>query len=110
MPSRIALVRFSTRRSANFHLRLDTSGSQVMHSHQVRASLFLALLTVSILPTLARAEHEGKVQVLLLGDSTTIGSVCRRVEPKGLNLEDVIRSLLASEQDLPPVNVINQGR
>ncbi len=55
-------------------------------------------------------EHEGKVQVLLLGDSTTIGSVCRRNEPKGPHLEDVIRNLLAAESDLPPVNVINQGR
>ena len=56
------------------------------------------------------AEHEGKVQVLLLGDSTTIGSVCRRTEPQSADLEDVIRELLAAEKDLPPVNVINLGR
>jgi len=56
------------------------------------------------------AEHEGKIQVLLLGDSTTIGSVCRRTEPQSANLEDVIRELLAAEKDLPPVNVINLGR
>src|SRR5262245_42752349 len=71
---------------------------------------FFALLTIAVSPTFARAEHEGKVQVLLLGDSTTIGSVCRRVEPKGPHLEDVVRSLLATESDLPPVNVINHGR
>jgi lysophospholipase L1-like esterase len=58
----------------------------------------------------ARAEHEGKLQILLLGDSTTIGSVCRLTDPKGPHLEDVIRSLLAAETDLPPTNVINQGR
>jgi lysophospholipase L1-like esterase len=58
----------------------------------------------------ARAEHEGKLQVLLLGDSTTIGSICRKTDPKAPQLEDVIRLLLAAEKDLPPVNVINQGR
>lgn len=61
-------------------------------------------------PHTARAEHDGKVQILLLGDSTTIGSVCRVTDPKGPHLEDVIRSLLAIEKDLPPTNVINQGR
>ena len=58
----------------------------------------------------ARAEHEGKIQVLLLGDSTTIGSVCRITDPAGPHLEDVIRLRLAAEKDLPAVNVINQGR
>jgi lysophospholipase L1-like esterase len=58
----------------------------------------------------AQAEHEGKLQILLLGDSTTIGSVCRAVEPQQPQLEDVIRLLLAAEKDLPPTNVINQGR
>ena len=38
------------------------------------------------------AEHDGKIQILLLGDSTTIGSVCRQVEPAALHLEDVIQS------------------
>ncbi len=57
----------------------------------------------------ARAEHEGKVQVLLLGDSTTEESVPRRHHPAGPHFEDVIRLLLATEKDLPPVNVINLG-
>jgi lysophospholipase L1-like esterase len=56
-----------------------------------------------------RAEHEGKVQILLLGDSTTEGSIPRRHVPQGPHLEDVIRMLLAEEQDLPPTNVINLG-
>lgn len=55
------------------------------------------------------AEHEGKVQILLLGDSTTEGSVPRRHVPQGPHLEDVIRMLLAEEKDLPPTNVINLG-
>lgn len=55
------------------------------------------------------AEHEGRVQIMLLGDSTTEGSVPRRHVPKGPHLEDVIRELLAAEKDLPPTNVINLG-
>lgn len=55
------------------------------------------------------AEHEGKVQILLLGDSTTEGSIPRRHVPQGPHLEDVIRELLAAEKDLPPANVINLG-
>lgn len=51
-----------------------------------------------------------KVRILLLGDSTVIGSVCRREQPKADHLEDVIRKLLAAEADLPPTEVINQGR
>jgi lysophospholipase L1-like esterase len=56
-----------------------------------------------------KAEHEGKVQILLLGDSTTEGSVPRRHVPEGPHLEDVIRLLLAEEKDLPPTSVINLG-
>jgi lysophospholipase L1-like esterase len=58
----------------------------------------------------ASAEHEGKIQVLLLGDSTTIGSVCRQTNPDGPHLEDVVRIQLATRPGLPPVHVINQGR
>lgn len=58
----------------------------------------------------AQAEHEGKLQIVLLGDSTTIGSVCRATHRDGPHLEDVIRLLLATDKDLPPTNVINQGR
>lgn len=68
------------------------------------------LVAVVVFPALSRAEHDGKLQILLLGDSTTIGSVCRITNPEGPHLEDVIRLLLATEKDLPPANVINQGR
>ena len=70
---------------------------------------FTALLVANIPMTPVRAEHDGKVQILLLGDSTTEGSVPRRHLPKGPHLEDVIRELLAAEKDLPPTNVINLG-
>lgn len=68
-----------------------------------------AILVLGSGSTLVRAEHEGKVQILLLGDSTTEGSVPRRHVPQGPHLEDVIRELLAAEKDLPPTNVINLG-
>lgn len=60
----------------------------------------------------ARADEQkpAKVRILLLGDSTVIGSVCRREAPKADHLEDVIRKLLAAEADLPPTEVVNQGR
>ncbi len=73
------------------------------------AILCTAVLASSLNNHVVRAEHDGKVQVLLLGDSTTEGSVPRRHVPKGPHLEDVIRELLAEEKDLPPANVINLG-
>ena len=48
--------------------------------------------------------------MLLLGDSTVIGSVCRTVHPKADHLEDVVRKLLAADSDLPPVEVVNRGQ
>ena len=50
-----------------------------------------------------------RVRVLLLGDSTVIGSVCRDMHPKADHLEDVVRKLLAADADLPPVEVVNRG-
>jgi lysophospholipase L1-like esterase len=57
-----------------------------------------------------KAEVDGKVQVVLLGDSTTIGSVPRSVRPEGPHLEDIIRSLLKAQGDLPACEVINLGQ
>lgn len=73
-------------------------------------SLTLIGAWLTFAPQSVRAEHEGKIQILLLGDSTTIGSVCRQTNPEGPHLEDVIRLRLSADQKLPPVNVINQGR
>jgi len=72
----------------------------------------LALCLVALLlfaPSITRAEHEGKLQIVLLGDSTTEGSVPRRHYPKGPHLEDVVSQLLAAEGDLPPCHTINLG-
>ena len=83
-----------------------------MNISRIRAAVVcLGICMVSVgSPRALRAEHDGKLQILLLGDSTTIGSVCRTTDPKGPHLEDVIRSLLSAEKDLPPSSVINQGR
>jgi lysophospholipase L1-like esterase len=72
----------------------------------------LALGLVLANAPVVRAEdpQPAKVRVLLLGDSTVIGSVCRSVAPKADHLEDVIRKLLAAEKDLPAIEVVNQGR
>jgi lysophospholipase L1-like esterase len=68
-----------------------------------------ALAATVLLPAIARAEYQGKVQILLLGDSATEASIPRRISPEEAQLEDVIRVLLAAEGDLPPTNVINSG-
>ena len=74
--------------------------------HLVALAGFLALFQ-GALP--AAAEHEGKVQILLLGDSTTEGSIPRLLVPEGPHLEDVITQLLAAEEDLPACNTIQCG-
>jgi len=78
-------------------------------SLRIMTTMFLTILALAGGNAPAWAEHDGKVQVVLLGDSTTEGSVPRRLVPKGPHLEDVIRELLAEEKDLPPTNVINLG-
>ena len=74
-------------------------------------SLSCLLILLAARPGFVRAEDKkpATVRVLLLGDSTVIGSVCRELQPKADHLEDVVRKLLAAEADLPPVEVINRG-
>lgn len=67
----------------------------------------LALLAAA--PAVLRATHEGKIQIVLLGDSTTEGSIPRKLVPSGPHLEQVIEQLLAAEGDLPPCKVTNLG-
>lgn len=70
----------------------------------------LFLLAPSVSQAAEPAKGARPVRVLLLGDSTCIGSICRLVAPKADHLEQVIEKLLAAEKDLPPVKVINKGR
>jgi lysophospholipase L1-like esterase len=68
------------------------------------AALFLVLAAVA-----ARAEHEGKLQILLLGDSTTEAAVPKILLPNEPALEGIVDLLLAGEGDLPPTQTINLG-
>ena len=67
------------------------------------------MLAIALPPSCANAEHEGRIQILLLGDSTTEGSVPRRLKPEDPHLEKVLEQLLAAEGDLPPCHVINSS-
>lgn len=71
--------------------------------------VLLTIVSFMIPVHAAFAEHDGKLQILLLGDSTTEGSIPRLTNKEGPHLEDVITSLIAAEGDLPPCNVINLG-
>lgn len=69
----------------------------------------VVLLLLAAGPGHADDPKPAKVRVLLLGDSTVIGTVCREMKPQADHLEDVVRKLLAAEADLPPVEVVNRG-
>ena len=57
--------------------------------------LIAGVLSVLFTTGPARAEHEGKVQILLLGDSTTEGSIPRRHVPQGPHLEEVMGGVVS---------------
>lgn len=57
------------------------------------------VVALVLLPDVVRAEYQGKVQILLLGDSATEASIPRKIAPHEAQFEDVIRILLAAEQD-----------
>ena len=48
------------------------------------------MYSVALAPCDVKAEHQGYIQILLLGDSTTEGSVPRRLKPEGPHLEEVL--------------------
>ena len=84
--------------------------------HSLAARLLVGGIVLAIVisnagsPLKARAEHEEKLQILLLGDSTTEGSVPRRLKPEGPHLEEMLEQLLAAEEDLPACHVLNSSR
>ncbi|MAT16782.1 MAG: lipolytic protein G-D-S-L family, partial [Planctomyces sp.] len=86
-----------------------------MHSYgQLLSRYPLTIVVVTLLALLSfnellHAEHDGKVQILLLGDSTTEGSIPRLMKPEGPHLEAVLEQLLAAQKDLPPTHVINSS-
>src|SRR5262245_38824608 len=90
-----------------FHVSEPITGALPMLNRLLTFPVVLLLLV----PSVGRAEDNqpAKVRVLLLGDSTVIGTVCRELRPKADQLEDVVRKLLAAETDLPPVEVVDRG-
>jgi len=51
-----------------------------------------------------------RLQILLLGDSTTEASIPKKLAPDEPQLEDMLRIKLATESDLPPCDVYNEGQ
>jgi lysophospholipase L1-like esterase/nicotinamidase-related amidase len=92
-------------------------------SHQRGTELFIEHVEKRICPTITSDQLIGgkpfaysvatngtkRLQILLLGDSTTEASIPKMVAPEEAQLEDSIRILLAAEKDLPPVDVYNLG-
>lgn len=50
-----------------------------------------------------------RLQILLIGDSTTEASIPKKLAPDEPQFEDHVRILLGIEPDLPPVDVYNEG-
>jgi lysophospholipase L1-like esterase len=71
--------------------------------------ILAALVVFAFTLTTAIAEHEGQIQILLLGDSTTEAKIPKTLLPNEPQLEDLIRILIAAEGDLPATHVINLG-
>ena len=92
-------------------------------SHQRGTELFIEHVESRICPTITSDQILGgqpfafskatagakRLQILLLGDSSTEAIIPKKVAPKEPQFEDVIRMLLASGKDMPPADVINEG-
>ncbi|MDI1314312.1 SGNH/GDSL hydrolase family protein, partial [Prosthecobacter sp.] len=50
-----------------------------------------------------------RLQIILLGDSTTEASIPKKMAPSEPQIEDTLRIQLALESDLPPCDVYNEG-
>jgi lysophospholipase L1-like esterase len=92
-------------------------------SHQRGTELFLEHVEKRICTTITSDQIAGgtpfrfsnatsgpkRLQVLLLGDSTTEASIPKLLAPEEPQLEDGIRIQLAGEKDCPPADVYNLG-
>ena len=92
-------------------------------SHVRGTELFVQHVEKRICPTLTSDQFIGgqpfafsnataggkRVQVLLLGDSSTEASIPKQVAPDEPQFEDTVRMLLAANKDMPPTDVINAG-
>lgn len=93
-------------------------------SHQRGTELFIEHIEKHICPTITSDQILGdgkaftfsdatagprRTQILLIGDSTTEASIPKKLAPDEPQFEDFIRILLATELDLPPTDVSNEG-
>lgn len=93
-------------------------------SHVRGTELFIEHIEKRICPTITSDQilGDGKVfaysdatagpkrlQILLLGDSTTEAGIPKKFAPDEPQFEDHLRILLATEPDLPPTDVYNEG-
>lgn len=92
-------------------------------SHARGTELFTEYVEKRICPTITSDQFIGgsafsfskatagkkRLQICLLGDSTTEASIPKKLAPEEPQFEDSVRMLLASEPDLPPCDVYNEG-
>lgn len=92
-------------------------------SHVRGTELFVQHVEKRICPTITSDQFVGsqpfafsdatagkkRVQILLLGDSTTEAIIPKKLAPDEPQFEDMLRIKLATEPDLPPCDVYNEG-
>jgi lysophospholipase L1-like esterase/nicotinamidase-related amidase len=92
-------------------------------SHARGTELFIAHLERHVCPTVTSDQIIGgqpfafsnatagrkRLQIILLGDSTTEAGIPKKLAPDEPQLEDNVRILLAAEAGLPPADVYNEG-
>lgn len=92
-------------------------------SHVRGTELFAQHVEKSIAPTITSDQFIGgkpfafsdttagkkRVQIILLGDSTTEAIIPKKFAPDEPQFEDTLRIKLATEADLPPCDVYNEG-
>lgn len=92
-------------------------------SHSRGTELFFAHVEKRICPTITSDQFiDGKpfgfsdatagkrrLQIILLGDSTTEASIPKKFAPDEPQIEDTLRIKMAAEADLPPCDVYNEG-
>jgi lysophospholipase L1-like esterase/nicotinamidase-related amidase len=92
-------------------------------SHVRGTELFVAYVEKRICPTITSEQFIGgkpfafsdategakRLQIILLGDSTTEARIPKMLAPDEPQIEDTLRIRLAAEADLPPCDVYNEG-
>jgi len=92
-------------------------------SHARGTELFIEHIEKRICPTITSDQFLGgqtfafssatagpkRLQIILLGDSTTEASIPKKVAPNEPQFEDMVRILLAAQPGLPATDVYNEG-